>query len=264
MAAVPAPGRTKKITGLAAVRYSAAASVPSAKLVEVGIPGLNVFALARTRPAENLTWLGALLSLRNGNVGGSALPAAGCRVDWYCGDLRNQEQAEAWCVPACMSILSPRICGKFVSASTLATEWRQGQGQTFDCDTMYMALRRFCLRHRMCVGVDYDGTPQRKDWSWFTSLKRPTLIVFDRHAKVCIGTGSIALNRDREIRGYCVLNPGTMDASWTRFPDCGSIGLDFGFVAPGSICADGRVANTVHKGKALSIRMWPPFKLDRA
>jgi len=150
-------------------------------------------------------------------------------IGWLCDDLYHLPQNDAWCVPACMSILSPRICGRFVSAEAMARQWHQGKDQTFDFDTMYATFRDFCLTQRMSVEVEYNGTPQRKDWSWFTNLKRPTLLVFDHHALVCAGVCPSLRREGRPIRAYYTLDPGARGAGWMRFPQCGSIALDFAF-----------------------------------
>jgi len=150
-------------------------------------------------------------------------------VGWFCDDLYHLAQNDAWCVPACMSILSPRICGRFVSAEAMARQWHQGTDQTFGFDTMYAAFRDFCVAHRMSAEVEYSGTPQRKDWSWFSNLKRPTLLVFDHHALVCTGVCPSLRREGRPIRAYYTLDPGARGAGWMRFPQCGSIALDFAF-----------------------------------
>jgi len=134
-----------------------------------------------------------------------------------------------------MSILSPRICGRFVTAEAMARRWHQGRGQTFDFDAMYEAFRNFCLMHRMSVEVEYNGAPQRKDWSWFCNLKVPTLLVFDHHALICTDVCPNLRHECHPTRAYHTLDPGARGAGWIRFPQCGSIGLDFAFGATAPI-----------------------------
>jgi hypothetical protein len=137
-----------------------------------------------------------------------------------------------------MSMLSARICGRFVSAGAFARKWHQEKGHTFDFDTMYEPFRHFCLTHRMSMEVDYDGSPQRKDWSWFTNLRRPTLLVFDHHALVCIGARPGMPHEGRQTHAYRTLDPGARCAGWMSFPQCGSIAVDFAFAtATAMTCA---------------------------
>jgi hypothetical protein len=124
------------------------------------------------------------------------------------------------------------MCGKFVPAAEMALKWHQAAGQTFACDLMYRSFRRFCLSCGMTVGVDFAGTPRRKRWSWFRALTAPTLLVFDHHAVVLIGTSSAFLPQGRPVCGYHLLDPACSEPEWIKFPDCGSLALDFAFSAP--------------------------------
>lgn len=158
-------------------------------------------------------------------------------ADWFCADLRNQEQSAVWCVPASLSIVSRRVFGRSVAAADLAILWDQHENQLFDPRTMYAKFKALCVSHGMAARFDYDGTRHELSWAALRALGQPMLWAFDQHAEVCIGTCPITDCLGSPVRGYCVLNPAsTRGSGWQRFPPSGTLGLDFAFTVPQAPC----------------------------
>lgn len=155
---------------------------------------------------------------------------AGNRGGWFCSDLRHQRQQAAWCVPASLSMMSPRVFGRPVAADSLAWRWGQRPGQSFDFASMYPRFKAFCLQHRIVVEVDYSGEVHRRDWAWFQDRGTPIMAAVDGHAFVCAGARSFTVERTVHRR-LCVLDPGERSRSWKSLPACGSLGLAFAFRA---------------------------------
>lgn len=156
-------------------------------------------------------------------------------ADWFCDDLSNQKQGEAWCVPASLSIVSRRVFGRSVAAADLAIRWDQHENELFDPRTMYAKFKALCLSHGMAARFDYDGTRHELSWAALRALRQPLLWAFDQHAGVCIGTSHDYLGN--RVPGYCVLDPAsTRGSGWHRFPPSGTLGLDFAFTVPGAPC----------------------------
>jgi hypothetical protein len=153
-------------------------------------------------------------------------------ADWECTDIVAKSQRWQWCVPTCMSMLSPRICGEPCPPEIFAKLWGQG-ADAFDAATQYADFRRVCVTLGLNEQIPFTGGFVDLSWTMLQAAKRPMLVALSGgHAQICAGTCQTSeVTPGKFARGIKVHNPGS-GSGWISLP----VAAMFSFLAPGPQC----------------------------